>query len=91
MSCLFEFHLMNDQNNNANKSLGFVRRNLKSKNTSFKSLKAYKAIVRPQLEYAAPVWDPHTKEDIKRIESVQRWAAHWVYMGITPHTQASRT
>ena len=58
-------------------SLGFVRKNLKSKKTSFKE-KAYTAIVRPQLEYAAPVWDPHTKEDIKRIEGVQRRAACWV-------------
>ena len=60
--------------NNANKSLGFLRRNLKTKNTSLRE-NAYKAIVRPQLEYASPVWDPHTKDDIQKIESVQRRAA----------------
>ena len=32
--------------------------------------KAYKAIVRPQLEYAAPVWDPHHRDDILKIEMV---------------------
>ena len=57
--------------NTANKSLGFLRRNLRKQNTSIRE-NAYKAIVRPQLEYAAPVWDPHTKDDIHKIESVQR-------------------
>ena len=40
--------------NNANKSLGFIWRNLKVRNTKLRE-KAYKAIVRPHLEYAAPV------------------------------------
>ena len=61
--------------NSANKSLGFIRRNLIAGNTELKE-KAYKAIVRPQLEYA--VWDTHIKEDIQKIESVQRQAARWV-------------
>ena len=30
------------------------------------------------MEYAAAVWDPHEKEDIDRIEQVQRRAARWV-------------
>ena len=38
----------------------------------------YKAIVRPQLEYAARVWDPYIQEDIQRIEMIQRRAAWWV-------------
>ena len=53
--------------NTANKSLGFLRRNLRTQNTSIRE-NEYKAIVRPQLEYAAPVWDPHTKDDIHKIE-----------------------
>ena len=57
--------------NTANKSLGFLRRNLKAKNPELRE-RAYKAIVRPQLEYAAPVWDPHTLNDIQKIEMVQR-------------------
>ena len=63
--------------NNANKSLGFLRRNLKTKNTSLRE-NAYKAIVRPQLEYASPVWDPHTKDDKQKIENVQSRADRWV-------------
>ena len=34
-------------------------------------------LVRPQLDYASAVWDPHTKERITQIEKVQRRAARW--------------
>ena len=75
--------------NNANKSLGFLRRNLKTKNTSLRE-NAYKAIVRPQLEYASPVWDPHTKDDIQKIESVQRRAARWVLGDYSPYSSVTK-
>ena len=39
---------------------------------------AYNTIVRPQVEYASAVWSPHTKENNKKIEFVQRRAARWV-------------
>ena len=38
---------------------------------------AFKTIVRPQLEYVSTVWSPHTKQDIKKIEMVQRRAVRW--------------
>ena len=33
--------------------------------------------VRPQLEYAAPIWDPYTKEKTLQLEKIQRRAARW--------------
>ena len=35
-------------------------------------------MVRPQLEYASDVWDPHQVDDIMELEKVQRRAARWV-------------
>ena len=39
--------------------------------------RAYKAIVRPLLEYAWMVWSPHTIKDINLLEAVQRRVARW--------------
>ena len=35
-------------------------------------------MVRPQLEYASDVWDPHYVGDIMELEKVQQRAACWV-------------
>ena len=43
----------------------------------------------PQLEYAAPVWDPHTLNDIQKIEMVQRRAARWVLGDYSPYSSVS--
>ncbi|RUS78658.1 hypothetical protein EGW08_013585 [Elysia chlorotica] len=61
----------------ANKTLGFLRRNIKIGSIYTKAL-AYKALVRPQLEYACEVWDPHTDDNIQTLEKTQRRAARWV-------------
>ena len=63
---------------NANRSLGYIRRNIKSKSKDVRE-SAYNTIVMPQLEYASAVWDPHTKEHISKIEMVQRMAARWTF------------
>ena len=49
----------------------------------------YKAIVYPQLEYAAPVWDPYVQEDIQRTKMVQRQAARWVLSDYSPYPSVS--
>ena len=46
---------------NANRTLSFIQRNIKTKNQRVRET-AYNTLVRPELEYTAPVWDPHTKE-----------------------------
>ena len=61
----------------ANLSLGFLRRNLSSCPEGVKEA-AYKAIVRPHVEYASSVWDRHLKKQVKQIDGVQRRAARFV-------------
>ena len=67
----------NNTCNKANKTLGFLRRNLKISNSSIKD-RSYKAFVRPRLEYASSVWDPHTQRNTNKAEIVQRRTARFV-------------
>ena len=61
----------------ANATLGFIRRNLSKCSQDVKD-KAYKSLVRPQMEYATAAWDPHTKKNIEELEKIQRRAARFV-------------
>ena len=61
----------------ATRMLNFIRWNLYNCSKEIKS-RAYLTLVRPILEYASPVWDPHLVKDRDQIEKVQRAAAHWV-------------
>ena len=63
-------HHIDNKVNKANKTLGFLRRNLSNCPESIKEL-AYKALVRPHLEYACPVWDPWMDKHMKQKEAVQ--------------------
>ena len=58
--------------------LGFLRRNLTFPPRSTKEV-AYKTLVHPKLEYAAPIWSPYCKTQIQQVEKVQRTAARWTY------------
>ena len=60
----------------ANRTPGFIRRNIKTKMPKAHE-KAFNTLVRPQLEYASAVWDPHTIEQISQIEQVLGRAARW--------------
>ena len=61
----------------ANSVLGFIRRNIKTNNRDIKTT-AFKALVRPHLEYCCSTWSPYTDKDIRKIEMVQRRAARYV-------------
>ena len=58
----------------ATKTMGFLRRNLALAPRHTKEV-AYKTLVRPQLEYAAPIWHPYHDTQIAQVEKVQRTAA----------------
>ena len=54
----------------ATKTLGFFHRNLAFAPRSTKGV-AYKTLVRPKLEYAAPIWSPYSKLQINQVEKVR--------------------
>jgi hypothetical protein len=60
----------------ASRTLGLIRRNLGPCDVTVKE-RAYQSLVRPQLEYASTVWNPFTKNDKSKVESVQRQAARF--------------
>ena len=51
--------------------MGFLRRNLAFAPRHTKEV-VYKTLVRPQLEYAAPIWHPYHETQIGQMEKVQR-------------------
>ena len=56
----------------ANRTLGFVKRNVQTnKNKDIRTL-AYNSLVRPQVEYGSGVWSPYTKENKDKIEMVKK-------------------
>jgi hypothetical protein len=75
--CLkFSQHIC-DKAKKANAIVAVIRRAFRNLNVkTFPML--FRGIVRPHLEYAAAVWNPHLKRDIKMLENVQRRATKLV-------------
>ena len=73
----------------ASSTLGVIRRSLGPCSQKVK-LRVYETLVRPQLEYASAAWNPHTENDIKSLEAIQRQAVRFIcreygrYTSITP-------
>ena len=70
---------------NARKVLGLLYRRFSQGSHSDTLLYLYKMLVRPHLEYACSVWDPHLKRDIDKLERVQSFA-----LKICPKTVVSK-
>ena len=60
----------------ANSTRAFLQRNLRGCPTNIKA-QSYKTFVRPTLEYASVVWDPHTQLNTNKLEAVQRRSARF--------------
>lgn len=61
----------------SSRTLGYLKRNLKAAPAHLRHL-AYNTYVRPKLEYASPIWNPHQKYLINQLESVQNRAARFI-------------
>ena len=55
----------------ANSTHAFLARNIPRFCRKVKQM-AYATYIRPTVEYASPVWDPHTERNTNKIEMVQR-------------------
>lgn len=57
--------------------LGFLGHNFSRAPTSLK-LHLYKTLVRPKIEYASSVWNPHSANLVSILEAIQNRAAHFI-------------
>ena len=58
----------------ARKLVGLLYRQFYNNASSDAMIKLYTAVIRPQLEYAAEVWDPHLQKNVELLENVQKQA-----------------
>ena len=73
-----------------NRSLGFVKRNFWKCPQPVRET-VFRTMVRPVLEYASPVWDPHLQGDIDTLEKIQRRGARFVTNNYNDRRPSSMT
>ena len=83
-------HINNYITKKAISTLGFIRRNLGRCPTTCKKT-AYLAPVHPLLEYWAIIWDPYQKQDISKMERIQRNAVRFIARDYKSKTSGSVT
>ena len=71
-----------------NNTLNFMYRNFRTAGSKVKE-QLYNTYVRPALEYSSSVWDPHTLDNINKIEKVQRRAARFTTNTYTRETSVT--
>ena len=74
---------INNITKRANSTLSFLRWNLRKCPSKIKE-QAYRTFVCPTLEYASSVWDSSIKDQVTRIEKVQRRAARFTKADFHP-------
>ena len=61
----------------ANKVLGMIKRTIVSREKEI-MLELYKSLVRPNLEYCVQVWCPYLRQDVEKLEKIQRRATKMI-------------
>ena len=72
----------------ANTTSAFLHRNIRTCPRKTKHL-AYTTLVRPILQYASIIWDPHTASNIHTIETVQRRSARHIMHNYSRHARVT--
>src|SRR6218665_751440 len=62
----------------ANSTLGTIRGTIVTRDKDTILLRLYKTLVRPQLENCIQVWSPYLKQDMEKLEKVQRRATKMI-------------
>ena len=62
----------------ARKIIGLLYRRFYTNANSATLLQLYQSLVRPHLEYASPVWNPHMQKDIKSLQNVEKFALRMI-------------
>ena len=58
----------------ARKSVGVIYRKFYRNTNNSALLNLYTALVRPQLEYASPIWSPYLHKDIDLLQNIEEFA-----------------
>ena len=74
---------------NASKSLGYIRRNLRNCPSDIRKL-AFLTFVRPQLEFASPIWSPYQEYVIRMLEAVQNRASRFISRDYNYHSSVTQ-
>ena len=62
----------------ADATRAFLQRNMRGCPRDTRA-QCYSTLVRPIMEYASTIWDPHTQKDIDCLEKTQRCCTRFVY------------
>ena len=72
----------------ANTTSAFLHRNIRTCPRKIKHL-AYTTLVRPILEYASIIWNPHTDSNTLKLETVQRRSARRIMQNYNRHASVT--